>query len=150
MHRLSKPRTATLFDSAPNGAALSKKGEWEGRKPRTALHPNKKNIENNTEKNIEEAFEEWWQLYPIRKSKGAARKAYARIIKKKLATVEHLKLGAMRYAASVTGHDFEYIKHPATWLNGECWLDEPEKRPASSGPEKHASSARRRQRLCCA
>jgi hypothetical protein len=117
---LKTPHGETLFDGALNGAALGEKGAREGRKPRTAVHPNKKNIESNTEKNIEEAFEEWWGLYPNRKSKGAARKAYQRIIKKKLATVEELKLGAMRYAASVADRESKFIKHPATWLNGEC------------------------------
>ncbi|OKO71893.1 hypothetical protein AC630_31760 [Bradyrhizobium sp. AS23.2] len=34
--------------------------------------------------------------------------------------------GAMRYAAERTGQDPKFTKHPATWLNGECWKDEPE------------------------
>ena len=29
------------------------------------------------------------------------------------------------YAAQMAGKDSQYIKHPATWLNGKCWLDEP-------------------------
>src|SRR5262249_10663037 len=113
------PHGKTLFDGALNGAALGEKGAREGRKPRTAVHLNKKNIENNTEKNIEEAFEEWWSLYPKRVSKGAARKVYARIIKSQLATVEELKLGAMRYAHDRTGQDPKFTKHAATWLNQE-------------------------------
>jgi hypothetical protein len=32
--------------------------------------------------------------------------------------------GAMRYAAERTGQDQRYTKHPATWLNGQCWKDE--------------------------
>lgn len=90
----------------------------------------------------ENAFEEWWSLYPKRVSKGAARKAYERIIKKKLATVEELKHGAMRYAANMTGHDPKFIKHPATWLNGECWLDEPDKQqPAPTDAQPSTVSA---------
>jgi len=121
------PHGETLFDRALNGAALGEKGAPEGKKPRTAVHPNKKNIENNTEKNIGRGFDDWWAQYPKRVSKGTARKAYTRIIESKVATVEQLKLGAMRYAASVAKHDPKFIKHPATWLNGECWLDEPDK-----------------------
>jgi hypothetical protein len=127
------PRGETLFDGALNGAALGEKGAREGRKPRTAVHPNKKNIEINTEKNIERAFEEWWELYPKHVAKGAARKAYKRA-RVKGASAEELKLGAMRYSASVTGHDPNFIKHPATWLNGECWLDEPAKQSAPTRP----------------
>ena len=90
---------------------------------------------------VKNAFEEWWPHYPKRVSKGAARKAYARIIKSKLATVEQLKLGAMRYAVNVTGHDPKFIKHPATWLNGECWLDEPDKQPAPTDARSATASA---------
>ena len=32
---------------------------------------------------------------------------------------------AMRYAAAQAGKDQTYTKHPTTWLNGKCWLDEP-------------------------
>jgi hypothetical protein len=85
---------------------------------------------------IEKAFEEeFWPLYPKRVSKGAARKAYHRIIKSELATVEELKLGVMRYAAKVSGQDPKFTKHPATWLNAECWKDEPDEQPASSALE---------------
>src|SRR5437016_2114755 len=39
---------------------------------------------------------------------------------------EELELGAMRYAAVRTSEDPTYTKHPSTWLNNKCWLDEPE------------------------
>jgi hypothetical protein len=74
------------------------------------------------EKAIEQAFEEWWKIYPRKVAKGAARKAYASALKK--ATAEQLKAGAGRYAAERAGQDERYTKHPATWLNGECWADE--------------------------
>jgi hypothetical protein len=90
---------------------------------------------------VKSAFEEWWCQYPKRVSKGAARKAYQRIIKSKQATVEQLKLGAMRYAASVTSHDFKFIKHPATWLNGECWADEPDRQPAPTDARPATANA---------
>lgn len=95
------------------------------------------------------AFEEWYGLFPRRVAKGAARKAYERIIKKKLATAEELKDGATRYAASVINHDPKYVKHPATWLNGECWLDEPDKLPATADARTSAGNgfARLRRRL---
>ena len=31
----------------------------------------------------------------------------------------------MRYAAQRDGEDPQFTKHPATWLNGKCWTDEP-------------------------
>jgi Helix-turn-helix domain len=73
-------------------------------------------------RDIEIAFEEWWKIYPRKVAKGAARKAYASALKK--ATPEQINTGALRYAAERTGQDDKYTKHPATWLNAECWADE--------------------------
>jgi hypothetical protein len=89
---------------------------------------------------VQNAFKEWWSLYPNRKSKGAARTVYEGIINKKKATVEQLKLGAMRYAASVTDRESKFIKYPATWLRGECWLDEPDKQPAGTDTQPSIAS----------
>jgi hypothetical protein len=88
----------------------------------------------------EAAFEEWYRHFPKHVAKGAARKAYRRA-RRRGASAEELKLGAMRYAASVTGHDPKFIKHPATWLNGECWLDEPAKQSAPTDARPATASA---------
>jgi hypothetical protein len=86
-------------------------------------------------------FEEWYQLFPKHVARGAAYKAYKRA-RAQGASVEELKLGAMRYAAQVTGRDPKFTKHPATWLNAECWKDEPDEQPTSSGPETSVRAAR--------
>jgi hypothetical protein len=75
-----------------------------------------------TDREIGSAFDSWWKAYPKKQAKGQARKAYAAAIKK--ATVDQLEKGAERYAAERAGQDDKYTKHPATWLNGECWADE--------------------------
>jgi hypothetical protein len=69
-------------------------------------------------------FEAWWLQYPRKVSKGAARKAYDKA--RKSATADELELGAMRYSAIRSSEDPTYTKHPSTWLNNKCWLDEPE------------------------
>ena len=46
----------------------------------------------------------------------------------------------MRYAAAQDGKDPTYIKHPTTWLNGKCWLDEPA--PAAARPRSYLDSIR--------
>ena len=38
--------------------------------------------------------------------------------------------GAQRYAGERAGEDPKFTKHPATWLRGGCWEDEP---PANGG-----------------
>jgi hypothetical protein len=89
----------------------------------------------------EAEFEEWYRFYPKHVAKGAARKAYWRA-RAQGASAEDLKLGAVRYAAQVTGRDPKFTKHPATWLNAECWKDEPDEQPASSDPVSSVRAAR--------
>lgn len=68
------------------------------------------------------AFAEWYEAYPVHKARGAAVKAFAKAAKK--TDPETLIAAAKRYRDDpqvIRG----YAKHPATWLNQECWLDEP-------------------------
>lgn len=68
----------------------------------------------------EEQFESFWKSYPRRVAKGAARKAFDKAIKK--TTLENMLKAITEYVAKKPEKiDF---KHPATWLNGECWDDE--------------------------
>ncbi len=69
-------------------------------------------------------FERFYSAYPRKKGRQHAERAYALALKK--AAHEDLLTGAQRYAASVEGTDPKFIKHPATWLNGGCWADEPD------------------------
>ena len=80
-----------------------------------------------------EGFAAFWQAYPRRVAKGAAEKAYRRIIRDREATEAELLAGAMRYAAQRDGEDPRFTKHPATWLNGKCWTDET---PTNSRPPR--------------
>lgn len=73
---------------------------------------------------IEDAeFDRFWRVYPRREAKGAARRAYEKA--RKTAAVETIIEGATRYAKERAFEDPKYTKHPATWLNGLCWEDEP-------------------------
>jgi hypothetical protein len=49
-----------------------------------------------------------------------------------------LEAGAMRYAAERTGQDHKFTKYPTTWLNGDCWTDEP---PPSGLAAKQSAGA---------
>lgn len=71
-----------------------------------------------------EAFDHWWSVYPLKRAKVSARKAYDRIVRGGIATEAELLNGARRYAAERVGKEPQYTKHPATWLNGGCWADE--------------------------
>lgn len=70
-------------------------------------------------------FDRFWDVYPRRESKGAARKAWAKAIKIAepdviIAAAKAYRDNGMRQRA-----DPKFTKHPATWLNNECWTDEP-------------------------
>mgnify|MGYP001047285910 CR=1 FL=1 len=69
-------------------------------------------------------FEDWWKLYPLKKSKAGAQRSFEKIVNSGQATIEELCAGAMRYAAERTNQDPKYTKHPTTWLNQGCWADE--------------------------
>ncbi|MCA4132948.1 hypothetical protein [Arthrobacter sp. M4] len=75
-------------------------------------------------KQMDEDFKAWYEVYPKHVSRGAAVTAYAKA-RKNGATLEDLLAGARGYAAHRKGQDPKYTKAPATWLNQECWTDDP-------------------------
>lgn len=68
----------------------------------------------------DEQFEIFWKCYPRRVAKGAARTVFDKAIKK--TTLEVMLTAITAYVANKP--DKIDFKHPATWLNGECWHDE--------------------------
>ena len=69
-----------------------------------------------------ESFENFWNTYPRRVSKGHARRAWVGAIKK--SEPEAIVAAAAKYAATMKGTEQKFIPHPATWLNGERWADQ--------------------------
>jgi hypothetical protein len=70
------------------------------------------------------SFAEFWLVYPRKVAKGAAERAWAKAVKAGADPVDVLA-GAARYGQDRAAQDPKFTKHPATWLNGRCWLDEP-------------------------
>jgi hypothetical protein len=79
-------------------------------------------------------FEEFYRCYPKRVARAAALRAYRGALKKG-ATPAEILVGAMRAAAAYQrdaerrGHEtaHQFAKNPSSWLNAECWADEPAK-----------------------
>jgi hypothetical protein len=71
-----------------------------------------------------DSFADWYARYPRKVGRANAERAYRRALK--TASPEQLADGLARYLAEIdrkqTSRD--YIKHPATWLNGACWDDQ--------------------------
>lgn len=73
-------------------------------------------------------FAEFWNAYPRKVAKRAAATAYKAALKR-AGSPEPIVKGAITYRDD-PGRTDAYTKHPATWLNGDCWLDERAQGPA--------------------
>lgn len=77
------------------------------------------------DKDMAEAFEVFWKLYPNKKSKKDARKAWEKLkpgaeLRMTLMTA----LGNHRISRDWAKDDGQYVPMASTWLNGERWTDE--------------------------
>ena len=70
---------------------------------------------------LDDGFDDFWMAYPRKKGKGQAERAWTAAIKS--AAPEEIIAGLLRVKWP---SEPKFIKHPATWLNGRCWLDEPD------------------------
>lgn len=113
------PVTPCNAPTLPKQTLIEKNSKKEIRAEGTA--PSHKRM-TPEQRELDAEFERWWLLYPRRVAKRRARDAYQQA--KAIADGKTLADGARRYSAAMTGKDMEFIKHPATWLSDECWLDE--------------------------
>jgi hypothetical protein len=77
-------------------------------------------------------FSEWYNAYPLHKARGAAAKAFTKALGR--ADPQTLIAAAKRYCDDPQVRR-GYAKHPATWLNQDCWLDEPAPGFAATGTD---------------
>lgn len=88
------------------------------------------------------SFDRFWSVYPKKVAKGHARKAFDKIMSRKDApSIDLLCDAAEAYGKAIS--DPRYIAHPATWLNGERWLDAPGRKAdakVETGADRSASS----------
>jgi len=67
-------------------------------------------------------FDEFYAVWPKKVDKPAARRAWAKAIKR--ATPEQIITAATAYRDNPNLPEKRYIRNPATWLNGDGWDDE--------------------------
>ena len=83
---------------------------------------------DSSNESLDDEFERVWSLYPNKKGKKDAFKAYkkARTRKKNAVTFEKVEAGVKAYCNYVKMNktDVQYMKHGSTWFNQECWNDE--------------------------
>lgn len=81
-------------------------------------------------------FDEFWKVYPKKVGKPAAKRAWAKAVKKSPA--ETIIARARRYGEVA---DPQFTKHPQGWLNDERWNDDalrPASRPVMKASDYHA------------
>lgn len=90
--------------------------------------------ESNPNPNCASAFDVFWQAYPRKTGKAAARKAFDKA--KPPLDVVLKAIEAQKHSAQWQRDNGQYIPYPATWLNQGRWEDEvqEDKPPAESEP----------------
>jgi hypothetical protein len=106
-----------------NGATLATP---TGRQSRPMNHPIKPSNETPE-------FNLFWDQYPIKVGKAAAKKAWEKAIKVEAPDV--IIHGAIRYANDPNRHP-GFTAHPSTWLNAQRWADDPLPQRVLSPDEK--------------
>jgi hypothetical protein len=76
-------------------------------------------------------FGEFWAAYPRKVARANAEKAWTKAVSYGTDPAELIAAAAF-YALERKLQDPAFTKHPATWLNGRCWEDEPD--PAYVAP----------------
>ena len=69
-------------------------------------------------------FDLFWNSYPRKTSKGAARRAWAKrkfSVEQVLEVVQAVNIQVLH---GMIKRNDKFKMHPATWLNAECWEDE--------------------------
>jgi hypothetical protein len=75
----------------------------------------------------EDGFERWYGRYPRKKDRGTAEKAFAKAQARGLIGFDELLAATARFAEWTNDKEPQFIKYPATWLNADSYLDEPDK-----------------------
>ncbi len=82
-------------------------------------------------RNLEEGFEGFWEVYPLKADEPKARKAYI-AARKAGASVEEITAGAVRYRDD-PGRKPEFTQKPHNWLAGKGWSARPAEPPPKPG-----------------
>jgi hypothetical protein len=112
-------------NESDNGATLATP---TGRLSRPMNHPNKPSNETPE-------FDLFWDEYPIKVGKAAAKKAWDKAVKVEAPDV--IIQGAIRYATDPNRHP-SFTAHASTWLNAHRWNDSPLPQRVFTADEKKA------------
>lgn len=127
--RVSHPARSKIEEISITWDALRNPPE-DFQSPPESLRPERKgtgNREQGKEQGTRGAltrFDDFWAACPKKVGRGKAEQSYRKASK---TVSEEILIAAMqRYARSRIDQDPTFTKHPATWLNQQCWDDEPD------------------------
>lgn len=89
-----------------------------------------------------EEFGRFWEVYPKKKGKGDAEKAFRKANVPVDVLIE--AVNKQKGSESWTREDGRFIPYPATWLNGRRWEDEADEDPTQPSPNGLVASVLRR------
>ncbi|RMV81249.1 helix-turn-helix domain-containing protein [Pseudomonas amygdali] len=85
-------------------------------------------------------FDIFWHLYPNKKGKAAAEKAWKKLkVTDDLFTLIANGLAKQCASKAWTKDEGQFIPHPSTWLNGKRWEDEVEPAGKASSGSRHTN-----------
>jgi DNA-binding transcriptional regulator YhcF (GntR family) len=70
-----------------------------------------------------EGFDEFWSIYPLKREKPKAKRAFLKAAKRAKG-IDRIIAGAVAYRDDPNRDDM-YTKYPTSWLNADCWEDGP-------------------------
>jgi len=107
------------------GAMLEVSGRLGGHRPHYEPKPPKPElVPRKLTANQLLQFEAFWKACPAKQSKGRARDSWLKAVGNGVSP-DFLRERMVAYAEHLKATDKEaYAKHPATWLNQQCWDDQ--------------------------
>ena len=127
----SKPeakRKQTLSKAEANGIECASDKRRENREERIESIPPippKRGRKKTTQELPDADFDAFWALYPKKKSKGEAKKAWAQLKpSREIISAIMAKLPLLAASHDWTKEGGQYVPNPATWLRAEGWEDE--------------------------
>ena len=127
----SKPeakRKQTLSKTESNGNEFASDKRRENREERIESIPPippTRGRKKTTQELPDADFDAFWALYPKKKSKGEAKKAWAQLKpSREIISAIMAKLPLLAASHDWTKDGGQYVPNPATWLRAEGWEDE--------------------------
>jgi hypothetical protein len=125
LERLDKPFMKRLVEQIPKPVTVTVTVTVTEAVTVTKDSPSPDGSEGVPKMSKAEMFNQFWEAYPKRKSKGDAEKAWAKIKMTESLLAEILdSIEKGKQSHEWTKEGGQYIPYPATWLNRKGWEDE--------------------------